>query len=150
MASAQQVFTVEECERLFAAPKTVVTRITWKAVNPNTLHFQAKVVTDEGRGLDLNGVWQRIGRHGETRWGFSLNYHGNCVRSFDMAWKHKNPGGKWIRGPHKHKFSSSRIPRMAYKPDPAISIAEPNQSLLDFLAEANIAIPANFQYFMFQ
>jgi hypothetical protein len=149
MASSQQVFTVEECERLFGEPKTVITRIAWKALNSNTMRFQAKVVTPEGRGLDLKGCWQRVGRHGDTRWGFSLSYHGNCIRSFDMARKHKNPGGKWVRGPHKHKFSTSRIPRFAYKPDPPISVVEPNQSLIDFLVEANIAIPQNFQYIMF-
>ena len=150
MATASYGFTPEKCEYLFAVAKTVATKITWKRQNQSTLLFKAKVVTEDGVGLDLHGWWQKNGRHGETRWGFSLTYKGNCVRQYDMAWKHHNPGVGWVRGPHKHKYSSSRIPRFAYKPDPPISEADPNQSLLDFLAEANIATPAQFQYFMFQ
>jgi len=67
-----------------------------------------------------------------------------------MARYHKNPGqhGK-IRGPHKHKFSSSKIERYAYKPDPPISEREPNEALMDFLKEANVELPNNYQYFIF-
>jgi hypothetical protein len=149
MATASHGFTTEECERLFTIPKTVATKIAWKGVNQDTLIFHAKVVTSDGLGLDLHGHWQRIGRHGLTRWGFALTYHGNCVRQYDMARKHHNPGSGWVKGQHKHRYSSSRIPRFAYKPDPPISDTELNQSLIDFLVEANIAIPANFQYVMF-
>jgi hypothetical protein len=149
MATASHGFTAERCEQLFQVAKTVVTRINWKAQNDNTLTFHAKVATLDGVGLDLRGVWQRVGRHGETRWGFFLLYKGHCVRQYDMAKKHHNPGIGWVRGQHKHRYSSSRIPRFAYKPDPPISDTELNQSLMDFLTEANIAIPANFQYVMF-
>ena len=149
MASSQQVFTVEE--------RLTIIRRAENRYNANCMEgsqlkyhaFSSQVATTEGRGLDLKGCWQRVGRHGDTRWGFSLSYHGNCIRSFDMARKHNKSGGKWVRGPHKHKFSTSRIPRFAYKPDPPISVVEPNQSLIDFLVEANIAIPQNFQYIMF-
>ncbi len=150
MATASHGFTVEECDRLFAIQKTVITKITWKQRNDNTLCFHAKVLTIDGLGLELHGHWQRVARHGVTRWGFSLTYKGNCVRQYDMALKHRNPGGGTIKGPHKHKYSNSRIPRLAYKPDPPISDKEPNQSLLDFLAEANIAIPSNYQYVILQ
>jgi hypothetical protein len=150
MATASHGFTAERCEQLFRAPKTVVTKIAWKRQNQDSLRFKAKVVTREGTGLDLHGYWQKNGRHGLTRWGFSLTYKGNCVRQWDMALKHHNPGGGNVKGPHKHRYSSSRIPRFAYKPDPPISDTEPNQSLLDFLAEASIAQPPNFQYVMFQ
>jgi len=134
---------------LFHVAKTIVSRIVWKNVNANTVSFRTKVVTGDGLGLDLSGHYQRIGRHGETRWGFSLTFHGHCIRQYDMARKHHNPGIGWVRGPHKHKFSSSRIPRFAYKPAPPIAEVNPNQSLLDFLTEANIAQPTNYQFFIF-
>jgi hypothetical protein len=67
-----------------------------------------------------------------------------------MAQQHKNPGMKGrVKGPHKHKFSSSKIDRFAYKPDPPISEENPNQALMDFLEEANITPPPNYQHFMF-
>jgi len=75
---------------------------------------------------------------------------GHCVRSYDMARVHKNPGGKGkVYGPHKHMFSSSRIDRFAYKPDPPISEDDPNQALLDFLREENIELRTDYQTFMF-
>jgi hypothetical protein len=81
--------------------KTVITRIVWKEVDRNTLRFHAKVVTADNIGLDLHGHYQKIGRHGVTRWGFSLTYRGNCVRQYDMALKHRNPGGGKVKGPHQ-------------------------------------------------
>jgi hypothetical protein len=149
MATASYGFTPEECERLFRIDKTVITKIRWKAITQAVLIFDAKVISADGTGLDLHGHYTNNGRFGETRWGFSLTYRKHCVRQYDMAHKHHNHGTGWIRGPHKHKYSSSRIPRFAYKPNPPISDVEPNQSLLDFLAEANIQIPASFQYFIF-
>lgn len=67
-----------------------------------------------------------------------------------MARKHKNPGAGWIRGPHKHKFSSSKIPRYAYKPNPPISDTDPNEALMDFLKESNITLKTPYQSFMFE
>jgi hypothetical protein len=146
MASGE--FSAELCEQLFAINKTVVSRINWKPEDDGVYHFQAQVLTPDGKGLQLIGYLHR--KHGMARWGFSLTYNGHCVRSYDMASEHKNPGGTGrIKGPHKHKFSSSKIDRLAYKPNPPICEDEPNQSLLDFLAEANIDAPPNYQHFMF-
>jgi hypothetical protein len=149
MASGE--FTVQLCEQLHTAPKYVASRIRWRAGNGEGVYiFQAKVLTQDGTGLDLSGYWDKIGRHGLTRWGFALKYMGHCVRTYDMATKHKNPGEGWIRGPHKHKFSSSKIERYAYKPDPPISEADANQALMDFLNESNIELPSGtYQDFMF-
>lgn len=67
-----------------------------------------------------------------------------------MAESHKNPGERGrVRGPHKHKFSSSKIDRYAYKPDPPISGDDPNQSLMDFLKEGNIELRTPYQLFSF-
>lgn len=108
------------------------------------------MLTEDGAVLDLNGHWSQNSYHGHKRWGFSLRYLGHCIRSWDMATKHKNPdGGKRIRGPHKHKFDSSKIPRLAYKPEPPLSDKDPNQSLMDFLAESNIKPPDEYQNVMF-
>jgi hypothetical protein len=75
---------------------------------------------------------------------------GHCVRAYDMATKHKNPGGGWIKGPDKHKFSSSKIARYAYTPNPPISEANPNQALMDFLKESNITLRSGtYQDFIF-
>jgi hypothetical protein len=136
------------CEQLFAVPKSVVSRIGWKSAGGDVLKFRAKVLTADGLVLDLIGYWNI--KNGERRWGFSLSYFGNCVRSYDMSEVHRNPGGGGkVRGPHKHKFSSSKIPRFAYKPNPPISEGDPNSALLDFLAEANITLNYPYQSFMF-
>lgn len=149
MASGE--FTQGLCDQLYAAPKSVVSRIRWRPGNgQDVLIFQAQVLTADGLGLDLSGYWKKIGRHNRTRWGFSLHYMGHCVRSWDMALKHLNAGEGWILGPHKHKFSSSKIARYAYSPDPPICDTDPNQSLIDFLKEGNIELPPNtYQDFMF-
>src|SRR5882762_4818931 len=142
-------FSPELCEQLFEAPKYLASRISWKQVGDFKFIFRAKVLTEDGVGLDLVGNWVKNGRHGRTTWGFNLTYFGNCVRTYDMAKIHKNPGGGKIRGPHKHKFSSSKIDRLAYKPNPSISEDNPNAALLEFLAEANIALRVEYQHFMF-
>jgi len=147
MASGE--FSPELCEQLFKVPKTVASRITWRPDAFGIFKFQAKVLTADGKGLDLVGYcYKKSG--GEQKWGFTLTYSGNCVRSYDMSKSHKNPGetGR-VKGPHKHKYSSSKIERYAYKPEPPISEDDPNQSLMDFLAEANMAPPTNYQSFMF-
>jgi hypothetical protein len=74
---------------------------------------------------------------------------GHIIRSYDMAAKHKNPGNGRIRGPHKHRFQSSKVPRFAYKPDPPISEEDPNRALMDFLAESNIEAPVGYQWEIF-
>jgi hypothetical protein len=144
-------FSPELCEQLFSVRKIVASNISWKqGESPLVFLFQAKVLAPDGAGLDLTGYWNRHVKHNRTRWGFSLKYFGHCVRSYDMASYHKNPGeaGK-IRGPHKHKYSSSRIPRYAYKPNPPICEVDANKSLMDFLEEANTELPRRYQYFMF-
>jgi hypothetical protein len=144
-------FSQEECEKLFQVPKFVLSQLEWKIGEGKDIFiFRAKVLTSDGAGLDLTGYWQKNGRHNRTCWGFSLYYLGHCVRSYDMAKTHKNPGGGGrVRGPHKHKYSSSKIDRFAYKPDPALSETDANQGLLDFLAEANIQLRQPYQSFMF-
>lgn len=139
MASGE--FTAGLCEQLHAAPKYAASMIRWRPGNGEGVFiFQAKVLTEDGTGLDLSGYWKKIGRHDRTRWGFALKYMGHCIRTYDMASKHKNPGGGWVRGPHKHRFSSSKIERYAYKPDPPISETDANEALLDFLKEGNIEL----------
>ena len=146
MASGE--FSPELCEQLFTVPKTVVSRINWKNDGSGIFKFQAQVLTADGKGLHLVGYWSA--KNGVTKWGFSLTFNGYCVRSYDMSPKHKNPGVKGrVKGPHKHKYSSSKIDRLAYKPDPPISEGNPNQALMDFLQEANIEPPKNYQNFMF-
>jgi hypothetical protein len=150
MASGE--FTAALCEQLYAAPKYVASKIRWRpGSGEGVLIFQAKVLTQDGTGLDLSGYWKKVGRHNRTRWGFSLKHLGHCIRTYDMADSHKNPGetGR-IKGPHKHRFSSSKIERYAYKPDPPISESDPNEALMDFLKEGNIELRSgDYQDFMF-
>jgi hypothetical protein len=143
-------YTPQLCEELYSIPKFVASSIHWKPGDgPGKYIFQAQILTQDGRGLDLNGVWVRNSKYGVATWGFSLYFFGNLVRSYDMAKKHKNPGGGKVRGPHKHRFTSSKIHRFAYKPDPPISEADPNQALMDFLKESNIEPPSDYQHFLF-
>lgn len=142
-------FTEELCEELFLARKYVASQIVWRAKGDYRCAFKATVLTQDGRGLDLYGFWCRNGRYGRTTWGFNLSYNGRCIRSYDMGKKHKNPGGSKVHGPHKHRFSSSKIDRLAYKPNPPISEENPNAALLDFLKEANIDAPTDYQHFLF-
>jgi hypothetical protein len=144
-------FSPELCEQPHAVPKKLASRISWqRGDGRNSLIFKATVLAPDGIALELTGHWQKNGRHNRTCWGFSLVYLGHCVRSFDMAKYHRNPGGNGkIRGPHKHKYSSSKISRLAYSPNPPICDTDPNRSLLDFLQEANIDQPINYQYFLF-
>jgi hypothetical protein len=143
-------FTVELCEALFHAPKTVVSNIEWRASGPETFLFAAKVLCPkEGVVLDLNGYWCHNRFRKERHWGFSLKLGGYCIRSYDMAKRHKNPQNGVVHGPHKHKFKSSKILRFAYKPDPAINDTDPNRSLMDFLTEASVELPTNYQALIF-
>lgn len=150
MASAE--FTEAMCEAIFKAPKKLVSRIEWFTENPQTLRFAAKVICEtENLVLDLNGCWCHNTFLGHRRWGFALKLGGYVIRSYDMSKKHKNFGvvGQRVHGPHKHRFRNSKIARFAYKPNPPISDTDPNQSLMDFLAEANIELPTEYQSIIF-
>jgi hypothetical protein len=106
MASGE--FSAELCEQLFAVPKTVASRIAWRQDGSGVFKFQAKVLTPDGKGLDLVGYWYK--KSSDRRWGFALTYSGYCVRSYDMSKGHRNPGGAGkVKGPHKHKYSSSKL-----------------------------------------
>jgi hypothetical protein len=92
MASGE--FTYELSEQLHSVPKYVASRLAWKRGDGEDVFIsQATVLTADGNGLDLSGYWQKNGRFNRARWGFSLKYMGHCVRSYDMALVHKNPGG---------------------------------------------------------
>jgi hypothetical protein len=145
----QTEFTAAICEALYAAPKSLASRIVWRQKDSRTFLFQAKVLAEEGIVLDLSGYWCHDAFHGCKHWGFSLRYLGHCIRSWDMAKKHKNPNSGWVRGPHKHKFDSTKAPRFAYKPNPPVSDTDPNQALLDFLLESHIEPPEDYQNVMF-
>src|SRR5690242_2530460 len=125
-------FSPALCEQLFNVPKYVASRIEWNADGPRKFIFLAKVLTEDGTGLDLSGYWMINPEYNRRTWGFNLMYFGNCIRMYDMAKCHRNPGGGKVKGPHKHKFSSSKIARFAYKPDPPISEDDPNSALIDF------------------
>lgn len=147
---AQTQFTAELCEALYLAPKSVASRIVWRQHDSRTFLFEAKVLAEQGIILDLNGYWSHNLYHGRKRWGFSLKYLGHTIRSWDMSKKHRNPRGAGnIKGPHKHKFDSSKVPRLAYSPEPPLSDINPNQSLMDFLTEAHIELPSDYQNEMF-
>jgi hypothetical protein len=145
-------FTEEMCEAIFRAPKKLASQIEWFVENPNTFRFEAKVICEsQNLVLDLNGHWCHNTLLKRRRWGFALKLGGYAIRSYDMSKKHKNFGivGKRVRGPHKHRFKMSKIARFAYSPDPPISDTDPNQSLMDFLTEAHIELPAEYQSVMF-
>lgn len=148
--ATREKFTPEMCEYLFLTPKYVASKILWKPDGP-MVKFRAQVLTvSDGLGLDFIGYWGHNPRYDRANWGFNLSYRRNLIRQYDMAKEHKNPEGAGrIKGPHKHKFSLSVIPRYAYKPDPPICETDPNQSLMDFLTEANIRIPEDYQNYMF-
>jgi len=118
-----------------------VSAIRWEPTEEGSRIFQAAVLTEDELALDLVGYWEPRNRFSEARWGFSLKYQGYIVRAYDMARSHKNPGERGrIKGPHKHKFVSSKIYRYAYTPDPPISTANPHDALADFLKESNIEL----------
>lgn len=145
-------FTEEMCEAIFNAPKKLASRIDWFVQNTNTFRFEAKVICEsENLILDLSGQWCHNTFLKHRRWGFALKLGGYIIRSYDMSKKHKNFGvvGQRIHGPHKHRFRTSKITRFAYKPNPAICDTDPNQSLMDFLTEASIELPKEYQSVMF-
>lgn len=150
MAKPEPEFTADECEELFNVPKYVASRIAWKETNKNSYVFRAKVLTSTGKALDLFGYWKWNIKHNRAHWGFSLRHRGNLIRSFDRASYHRNAGvGGKVRGQHKHRFASSRIERFAYKPDQLLSEADAHRCLFDFLTEAHVELPKNYQFFMF-
>jgi hypothetical protein len=143
-------FSEELCEQIHSAPKYTASRVSWKPVTADKYILRVQVLTEDGQGLELTGYWTRNGRHNRSHWGFHLGFKGNCIRSYDMAKYHKNPGGRGkVVGPHKHRFCSSKIERLAYKPDPEISEENPNKALLDFLKEGNIELRSEYQHQLF-
>ena len=136
---SSQKYSAELCEKLHSAPKHVVSTIRWEPIEGGARIFQATVLTDDELTLDLIGYWEPATRFSKPHWGFALRYQGHVVRTYDMAKSHKNPGepGR-VKGPHKHKFISSKIDRYAYTPDPPISTVDPHEALADFLTECNI------------
>lgn len=149
--ATKEHFTAEMCEAIFSAEKYVASKIEWKRDGEHMMKFRAQVLTaDNAMVLDLVGYWGYNPRYQRKVWGFNLSYKRHCIRQYDMGARHKNLGEPTtVRGPHKHRFSESRVPRYAYKPNPPISESDPNRALMDFLAEANIRKPENYQDEMF-
>lgn len=143
-------FTVEMCEALFAAPKTMASDIDWRVKDARTFIFQARVLCQQQNVLlDLTGYWCRNDLLASVRWGFSLTLGGHCIRSYDMSKRHRNIKSGSVRGPHKHKFHGTKVPRYGYTPNPPIDASDCNKSLMDFLVEANITPPVKYQTVMF-
>ena len=147
--ATKEKFTTQMCEYLHVTPKYLATRINWQAEG-STVKFRAKVITIEnGIGLDLHGYFLYSPRYKRMTWGFNLSCRKNLVRQYDLAKRHWNQPGDEVKGPHKHKYCSSLLPRYAYKPDPPITESDANFALLDFLKEENISIPVDYQHYMF-
>jgi hypothetical protein len=146
----KEQFSEEMCEAIHSVPKYVGSKIEWKSDGPS-LKFRAQVFTVDGKyALELVGCYGHNPRYGRITWGFSLTFRRHVIRSYDMARKHKNIGHPgWVRGPHKHRFANSRIPRFAYKPNPPITETDCNDALIDFLKESNIEVPKDYQRHIF-
>jgi len=61
--------------------------------------------------------------------------------------RHRNPGGQYVHGTHKHRHTDDFGDRDAYKPQ-GVRIGDPNEELMDFLQECNIAVGGTYQSLM--
>lgn len=127
-------------DQLSSVSKVISTQLQWRA---DGLRHKLKAnVLAPG----LNEVLELRAVIGIRSRSFTLLYKTISIRRYEPRGRHTTPDGLRINGPHKHTWDPIFADDNAYIPDDIDPNADPNEQLLQFLAEQNIRLAEPYQY----
>ena len=130
--------TAAEAERLVASVKVIAANMMWQ-FQRGGYRIEATVLVE-----DSAEVLRFVGYVGRKNRSFTLLYRSTPIRKFTVHDRHTDPKtGKRTTGPHKHLWDEKYEDNRVYIPDD-IRNGDPNEELIDFLAECNIDLRASY------
>lgn len=132
--------TAAEAQRILEAPKVIGANLSWKQ-DGGTSRLEAKVLCpDTGETLTLKAFM------GKTNRSFALLYQNTPIRKYTVHAFHRDPVTRErVTDPHKHTWDDEWEDQRVYLPDD-IRIGNPDEELVDFLAECNITLRGSYPY----
>lgn len=129
----------QDIEALLAdRTKQVQGDIAWRVDRdrPSTFIFRMPVLSKSNRPLEIFGRWEP----GRGKLSYLLLYSGvGRIYALDMGVSHRNPGGEFLEGLHKHRWTAEFRDGLAYEPsDITAPWDEPVRVWEQFCAEAHI------------
>jgi hypothetical protein len=125
--------TKAEAEEVLAEDKIITENLRWRQVSSRYILDVGVLMPHSTRLLRLKG---NIGR---KNYSFALLYNNYPIRKYTVHHHHKNPSCEVVYGPHKHTWDDIYEDNWVYVPED-IRSGNPNEALLDFLAECNITL----------
>ena len=126
--------TAAEAETVLAEDKVIGVNLAWRR-DAGAFKLKATVLS-----LDSDAVLNLRGYIGTKNRSFALLYQNTPIRKYTVHDRHRNPAtGEVISGSHKHTWDDDWEDRLVYVPDD-ITIGNPNEELIGFLAECNIRL----------
>ena len=130
--------TQADADALIAEQKEITGVLVWTARGVGYRLRDVVVLAESGTMLRLTGY---VGRKNRS---FALLYRNTPIRRYTAHDQHKNPDGELISGPHEHLWDDIFEDSIAYVPED-IRMGDPNDELIDFLAECNMTIRSGYQ-----
>ena len=135
--------TAAEAETVLAEEKVIGVNLAWRG-DARGFKLEATVLS-----LDSDEVLNLRGYIGAKNRSLVLLYRNTPIRKYTAHDRHRNPAtGEVVIGPHKHTWDDDWEDRLVYVPDD-IRIGNPNEELMDFLAECNIRLRGSYRPYMF-
>jgi len=131
--------TSAQANTILNEPKMIGANLVWK-VQRGSYRLEATVLaTISGEILSLRGT---VGPKNRS---FALLWKNTPIRKYTVHERHRDPVTKQsITGPHKHTWDDLWEDQRAYVPKD-IRIGDPNEELMDFLAECAITLRGTYQ-----
>lgn len=132
--------TEAEARRILEARKVIGANLSWKR-DGSVSRLEAKVLCpDTGETLTLKGFL------GKTNRSFALLYQNTPIRKYTVHAFHRDPVTRErVTVPHKHTWDDDWGDQRVYVPND-IRAGNPDEELIDFLAECNITLRGSYPY----
>ena len=135
--------TEAEANDLLREDKVIWANLAWSPDGIN-IRLEAKVL-----GLESEEILTLRGTIGRKNRSFVLLYQNTPIRKYNVHAFHRDPvTHERVTQPHKHWWDDEWEDRRVYIPND-IRIGDPNNELMDFLQECNIALRGNYAPQMF-
>lgn len=131
--------TNDEIDTIIEAEKTLDGDIEWQEDEDRSTcrEFRAEIASEDlDYDLYLHGSYNREG----GKLTFTVIVRGvGCIYRLDLGAAHRNPGGKMVGDPHKHKWQEGTKDKWAYEPpDITAEATEPVDVWNQFCEEFNL------------
>jgi hypothetical protein len=124
-----------EVNDLLAKEKIITANLRWRPKGgkySENYTLEATVLLPED-----NLILRLTGWKGKRNRSFVLLYSGDPIKKLTVHYKHRNPDGTMIYGPHKHAWDEENEDRNAYIPND-IEFGDVNSEFHGFLKQCHI------------